>query len=290
MDRAATALLALFVLGLTMFLLWGEGRMLKGLRLDASARVTKRQARMHEIGGWKGAAFGFMGFMTILSLIAPLASMFYWGWLRPDTQALADLPKALWSSASAAVPAALGAALIATILSYLSLRFPSGWSRAFERMAYLGYATPPIVFGLSLVFLSLNAVPILYQTFTLLVLAYIFHAAAEAVGPIRSALYQAPPRLEEAARSLGCSPFQAFRKATFPLLKRGIAMSMALVFLSVMKELPITLLLSPIGFETLAVNVWSYTSTTNYGAAAPYALTIVALSAVFVGLLLRKER
>jgi len=67
-------------------------------------------------------------------------------------------------------------------------------------------------------------------------------------------------------------------------------MSMAFVFLSIMKELPITLLLAPIGFESLAMNVWQYTANANFSAAAPFALTIVLISSVFVGLLLYREK
>jgi iron(III) transport system permease protein len=65
---------------------------------------------------------------------------------------------------------------------------------------------------------------------------------------------------------------------------------MAFVFLSAMKELPITFLLAPIGFETLALNTWSYAESAMFGQAAPYALTIMFVSALFVGMLLMRER
>ncbi len=137
---------------------------------------------------------------------------------------------------------------------------------------------------------SLGAVPFAYQTLALLVTAYALHFMAEAVGPVRSALYQAPPHLEEAARSLGRSPLGAFVSVTFPLVRRGLLVSMAFVFLSAMKELPLTFLLAPIGFETLALNTWSYAEEAMFGQAAPYALTIMFVSALFVGVLLLREQ
>jgi iron(III) transport system permease protein len=65
---------------------------------------------------------------------------------------------------------------------------------------------------------------------------------------------------------------------------------MAFVFLSAMKELPLTFLLAPVGFETLALNTWSYAEEALFGQAAPYALTIMFVSALFVGVLLLREQ
>jgi iron(III) transport system permease protein len=202
----------------------------------------------------------------------------------------ASLGSSLWASISASVPAALLAALLAVPVAYLGVRHRSAWTKGFERIAYLGYATPPLAFALALIVFTLGAVPFAYQTLGLLVVAYALHFLAEAIGPIRSALYQAPPTLEEAARSLGRSRLGAFASVTLPLMRRGILVSVAFVFLSAMKELPITFLLAPSGFETLALNVWSYAEEAMFGRAAPYALTIMFFSACFVGLLLAREQ
>ena len=113
---------------------------------------------------------------------------------------------------------------------------------------------------------------------------------AEAIGPARSAVYQASPNVEEAARSLGYSRLGAFIKVTFPLVIQGLVVSTAFVFLSAMKELPIAFLLRPIGYETLALNIWSYTSEALFAEAAPYALLMLIFSGLFVGLLLVRER
>ncbi len=156
-------------------------------------------------------------------------------------------------------------------------------------MAYIGYATPPVALALASIFFTLQ-IPGIYQTLWVLIFAYTLHFLAEAIGPVRSALYQAPPRLEEAAQSLGYAPLKAFIKATFPLLRGGLTASTALVFLSAMKELPLTVLLSPAGYETLAVNVWGYTTEAEFAKAAPYALVILLFSALFLGLLLIQER
>jgi iron(III) transport system permease protein len=136
------------------------------------------------------------------------------------------------------------------------------------------------------VFFSLRAAPALYQTLALLVGAYALHFLPEALGPVRSALFQAPPRIEEAARALGRRPAAAFADATLPLLRRGLGAGAALVFLSSLKELPLTFLLSPLGFRTPAMGVWSATREALFAAAAPYALALIVTSSAIVALLL----
>jgi iron(III) transport system permease protein len=75
-----------------------------------------------------------------------------------------------------------------------------------------------------------------------------------------------------------------------PLTSSGILAGAALVFLTTMKELPATLLLSPIGFETLATRIWSATSDAFFARAAAPALILIGVSAVPMYLLLIRER
>ena len=79
-------------------------------------------------------------------------------------------------------------------------------------------------------------------------------------------------------------------RVTLPLARAGIGAGAALVFLSAMKELPATLLLRPIGFETLATAIWRQTSVAAYSQAAPAALLLIVLSAPFLLLLWRRDR
>ena len=91
----------------------------------------------------------------------------------------------------------------------------------------------------------------------MLLVAYAVLYLPQAVGSQRSTLLQVSPKLEEAGRSLGERPWRVFQRITLPLLRPGLLAAGAMVFLSVMKELPATLILSPIGFDTLAGQVWT---------------------------------
>ena len=288
-DRIYAAWLALMLLGMTASVLVLEARLLRGLLFHRTGAVPTRAAGMAALGLWRLPAYGFAGLLTLAAVALPVLTVGYWMLHSDAAGAWGDLGAALGRSVLASAPAAGVAAVLALPLAYLSVRRPSAASRGLERIAYLGYATPPLAFALALIVFTLATVPAVYQTLGLLVFAYAMHFLAEAIGPVRSALYQAPPRLEEAARGLGRTPLRAFFAATFPLLRGGLLVSVAFVFLSAMKELPLTFLLSPIGFETLALGVWGYSNEALFGRAAPYALAIIAFSAAFVGLLLSQE-
>lgn len=291
-DRVYAAWLALILLILAGGLLYTEARLLRGLRLDrAGGSVSHKGSDIQPLLGiWRGVAYLFLAILAFISVVVPIVTVSLWMVKGMDISLMKDLFKALLSSLLASAPAAVLSACFALPLAYMGVRYPSPFSRLMERVAYIGYATPPLAFALSLIFFVRGAISGLYQTIWVLIYAYTLHFLAEAIGPVRSALYHASPRLEEAARGLGYSALTAFFKATFPLLVRGVTVSVALVFLAVMKELPITFLLAPPGYETLATNVWSYTSEAMFAEAAPYALTLLLFSALFVWVLLIQER
>ena len=308
-DRVYSAWLALLLLVLTALALWLEARLMRGVWLGRVSPAAARPPAPVRLGAWALPAWGFALALGTAALLVPLGTVVYW--LRLTVETSVGNPYA-WSGLWDAARTALGAAALAAVtttalafpLAYIGSRYGavpgqgeegqarrSGrWARVTERVAYLGYATPPLAFALALVFFTLQVVPSLYQTFALLLAAYTLHFVAEAIGPIRSGLVRATPRLEEAARVLGQSPAQTLWRVTLPLLRPGLLASAAFVFLSVLKELPLTLLLAPIGFETLARNVWTYTEEAQYAAAAPYALALVVSGALLTLLILRRER
>ena len=288
-DRIYAAWLAIMLLVLTSSALVVEYKLLRGLFFHRIGSGSEKKAATIPLGVWKWPAYVFVTVLVLLSFVLPVSTILFWMMQAFDPQQLGGLQRALTASAMASAPAALLATALAIPLAYIGVRHPSRLTRGLERIAYLGYATPPLAFALALIFFTLNAAPLLYQTLSLLILAYALHFLAEAIGPVRSALYQASPRLEEAARSLGYGRLQAFFLATFPVMRSGLIVSAAFVFMSAMKELPITFLLAPVGFQTLAVNVWSYTAEAMFSQAAPYALVILLFSTLFVGLLFARE-
>ncbi|PCJ64228.1 MAG: iron ABC transporter permease [Candidatus Hydrogenedentota bacterium] len=289
-NRSYAACLALMLIAMTVILLIAESRFLRRLRYDRVGSAGPRKKAPAALGKWAPVAYGYVIVLFLISVVAPVGTMIYWALKADMVSLLPDLRASLIGSVMASFPAALFATLLVIPIVYLSVRAPSRLTRFIERSTYFGYSVPALAFALGLVFFSLRLAPALYQTLFLLVYAYTVHYMAEAMGPIRSALYQTSPKIEEAARSLGYSRIQAIFKVTFPLIRNGMLVSTAFVFLSCMKELHLTIILSPLGYNTLAVNVWSFIEEAFFAEAAPYALTILAFSGMFVGVLLLQER
>ena len=283
-DLNYASWLALILIGFTGCLLYLETRLLRKVKLYRAGHGTSRHRSLIPLHGWKSAGYLYLSVLFIATVGIPVTTIFLWILRGFEVSALDRLLESLLGSIGVAVPSAICCAVLVVPFAYIGVRYASRFSNMLARVPYVIYAIPPLAFALSIILFVGSR-----ETILVLICACILHFLAEAIGPVRSSLYQASPHLEEAARSLGCSPIQAFFRTLFPLLMRGILTATALVFLAAMKELPLTLLLRPTEYETLAINVWDYTGEAMYAQAAPYAFLILLFSALFVGLLIRKE-
>ena len=159
-----------------------------------------------------------------------------------------------------------------------------------ERITYTGSALPGIVIALALVTITIRLVPTIYQTTSVLIIAYLILFLPRAMVNVRATLAQTPPTLDDVAHSLGAGRFETLRRVTLPLIGPGLGAGAALVFLGVVTELTATLLLAPTGTITLATQFWTNSDSVAYGAAAPYAALMVLISAPATYLLTRAAR
>ena len=276
--------LGLILLSFTGCLLFFETRLLGTVTLHRAGHGVSRHRSFIPLRKWSGVGYSYLVLLFIVTIGIPTTTVCLWLFKGFNVAALGDLFESLIGSLGVAIPTAVFSAVLAVPFAYIGVRYSARFSSILARIPYFIYAIPPLAFGLSFIFCIGST-----NTLLILICACILHFLAEATGPVRSSIYQASPHLEEAARTLGCSSFQAFCRTLIPLLLRGMLVSIVLVFLATMKELPLTLLLRPAGYETLAANVWDYTSEVTYAEAALNAFVILLFSAIFIRFLIHNE-
>ena len=189
------------------------------------------------------------------------------------------------------VPAAL-AAFCAVIVALPLAQAASYGGRTENwmlRLTSFGFGIPGIVMGTALVYVGLH-LPWMYQTTAMLVLGYVLRFLPLATGSLREGLDRLENSLSAAARSLGASPFETFRRVKLPLIMPAALSGAALIFLEAMRELPLTLLLRPTGMETLTTRLWQVYEAGYFGDAAIPGLLLIFTSFIAMLLFIRTER
>ncbi|AHC47190.1 Ferric iron ABC transporter, permease protein [Achromobacter xylosoxidans NBRC 15126 = ATCC 27061] len=181
-----------------------------------------------------------------------------------------------------------------------TLRESAGFNpgRACARVASLGYAVPGTVLAIGLltpfVWIDTAVAKVfggsglfLMGSMAALVCAYAIRFLAISTGALEAGLARIPPSLEQASRLLGESSAGTLRRVHLPLLRPALAASALLVFVDAMKELPATLLLRPMNFDTLATWLYAEAARGTYEEGAVAALAIVLAGLLPVILLAR---
>ncbi len=158
----------------------------------------------------------------------------------------------------------------------------------------MGYSLPGPVVAVGLTLIATTFVPVLFGGFILLIFAYLVRFSPIALQSQEAAIQQVSSTLEEASRTLGKTTGQTIRKITLSLIKPALFTAWVLVFVDIVKELPATIMLRPLAFDPLAVQVWMMASEELWELAAAPALLIVAVGLVpivyFVGKMEQRTR
>jgi iron(III) transport system permease protein len=288
-DTVGACVLSLVLVALSVATLGGELSVAGRGRAGRVGSGVRRIAPTVALGRCAAPVLSGLAVLCAVALGVPLGALVYWT-LRGSSSTLppASILAAAGHTAAYSAAAAALATALAVPVTALAIRHRNRFTLLIERLAYLPMALPGLVIALGLVSFSVRYAFALYQSALELIVAYAILFLPLAVVGVRSAMGQAPPRLEEVARSLGCRPTTVWRRVTLPLIAPGLGAAFALVFISSATELTATLLLRPTGVNTLATQFWAYTTEFSYGAAAPYAALMVAISAIPAYLLSRR--
>ena len=287
--------------------------------LLAAERFSRRRQRYHGQGGPLRRAVprplaGFAAHLATLACALPLALGFLLpvGLLSADVLANLELVggTAFLTSAGNSLLLAALAALVAVLIG-LQLAYGVRLSgnralKSLTRFASLGYAIPGAVlavgvmipFGLldnwvdaqSSRLFGISTGLILSGTGAALVFAYVVRFLALSQGAVESGLERVTPNIDGAARTLGCRPAGVLLRVHVPLLRGSILTAAILVFVDTMKELPMTVIMRPFNFETLATQVHQFAASEQFAEASPSALAIVLAGILPVVILSRAMR
>lgn len=211
---------------------------------------------------------------------------------------------ALWSSSiliiffnalQIALIAAILIVFFAVVMHYNRYLNRSKFANFLANVSTLGYAIPGAVIGVAVIafIYTLDSSGSWYQwtinSLVLLVFAYVIRFFAVGYNTTESVFNQVSSQLPDASRALGKGALFTFFKVYFPSVRFGLLTTLAVVTIDVLKELPLTLILQPFNFETLATKAYKKAKVAESVAdAAPYALLLI-LSGILVTLLFMRS-
>ncbi|MBF16423.1 MAG: iron ABC transporter permease [Chloroflexi bacterium] len=256
-NRSLPSILSLLLVFFALFFIFIEYFTRGKGVFHRSTSGSEKIAKPLETGALKWALVLILFLIILLSLITPIGVLFYWlirGLINGND--LLPLLNPVLNSLYVAFLASFFTVLTALPVAIFITRYKHKLNNFIEFASYIGFGLPGIVVALSLVFLSINLFFPLYQSIWLLIFSYIVLFIPASIGSIRASVLQVNPRLEDAAYSLGKTPIMVILRVTLPLIMPGILSGGIIVFLLTLKELPATLILSPIGYDTLSTTIW----------------------------------
>jgi iron(III) transport system permease protein len=277
------------------------------IRIRMRYAEVKQSARVDRIAltGWRSATATALASGTLFfAFLLPIGQLIIWA----ANSLVQDLDSRylgfLWHSLLLSTLAALLTCTVALLLVYATRRHPDAATRNAVRIATLGYALPGTVLAVGMfvplagldnwigeVTLQLFQIEtglMIQGTIAIMLLAYLTRFLAVSHSPIDSAMQRITSSIDEASMSMGINGWMMLRRVHLPILKSGIFTAGALVFVDVMKEMPITLMTRPFGWDTLSVRIFEMTSEGAWEQAALPAVALVISGLIPIILFMRQ--
>ena len=300
---AAAQLSSLLVL-LVFVVMVMEHRLRGRKRFTQSGRLSTEREYIVLIGWKRWMAFGFAMAVLLIGFVVPVSQLLFWCFEVFSVEFDFRYFGFVFRSIFFAFSAALAITICAMILSYAQRLHTDRFTKLIIRISTLGYALPGTVLavGIFIVFAfadntliqilsqtaGISIGPLIQGTFVTVIAAYLVRFMAAGFNSISSAMQRVTPNLDEASISMGITGLALLRRVHLPILKSGLFTAAILVFVDVMKEMPITLMLRPFGWDTLAVKIYELTSEGEWERAAFPALALILAGLIPVAILTRK--
>jgi iron(III) transport system permease protein len=289
------SVLLIFVVIITLL----ERRSRASQRFSQTRSSKSVAGRIHLSGMFRWLALLACLLVFSLAFVMPVMRLLYWAVPNMDTELTTQFWAYVAGSTSLSLLAMLMIAGLALLMAFSARTYNSPFAKIVVRISTMGYALPGTVLAVGL-FVPVAAIdnalgamglstPLLQGTMVVMLLAYSVRFMAVAFSPLESNLLRITPSIDAASRSLGVSGIKMLAKVHLPMVKGGLLTAMVLVFVDVMKELPITLMTRPFGFNTLAVRIFELSSEGLWERAALPALAIVLVGLIPAFILIRKS-
>ena len=260
-------------------------------RLPDAAGAQSNRPIIYRLGRWRIPALGFVVLAAGGAVGAPMVALLDWavaglGSASGGQRLTIDPSKVVDATVNT-----LGVSVVAAVVSTAAVlpiallvgRYRSRSGSFAHAVVVSTFALPGILIALSMRFWTLRsdlAFDLFSDTLALLIFAYVVRFGSLAMGVTLVAVRSVPDRLHDSARILGAGRWRRFFSVDVPVMAPGLLAGTGLVLLSVMKELPISLFVAPLGFSTLATRIFSSFEDAFVAEAGIMAVVLVALSFV----------
>lgn len=306
-DMPGAAQISLAMLVIVVMLVLVERYARRNQRYATAAQKPRTMAP-DRLTGWRAAsAFGICFLPIALGFVAPGIYLCVEAWKRFR---FAGISSRIWDEIVNTVVvssiATFVVLLCGLLFAYAARTCPGRVTALAARASTLGYAVPGTVLAIGLLvplglfdrfwadsverLTGVSPGLLLLGSGAALVLAYSARFMAISTGGIEAGFSRISPSLDHAARMLGQTSTGVFRNIHLPLSRTALASAGLLVFVDCMKELPATLLLRPLNFETLATHLYGEAARGTYEEASIAALLIVVIGILPVVVLSRVGR
>jgi iron(III) transport system permease protein len=264
-----------------------------------SSANNKPITRIYPRLGRKWIITALLFVVFLISFVFPLAQLLYWVTQTYEIVLDNSFFKLIVSSFGIAGISAIFIAIFSLLLLYALRLHPYPWMQNISRLASIGYAIPGAVIAVGVLlpfakldnillsFFKISGGSIISGTLIVLMFAYIVRYLAVGYNAMDAGFQKTGRHVNEASRLLGADNKKTLWKVDLPLIKKSIASAVLLTFVDLLKELPLTLILRPFNFSTLATKAFDL-ATNEMIAEAANASSIIVLTGVIPVILLNK--
>lgn len=257
-----------------------------------------------KLNGFKGyAVIIFIILIIGAAFIIPVGQMIIWAMFAFHKVTLQNLSQIIFNTLLYCILATLLILILNVWIAHSQRWMNAKSGFIMSKLTQLGYSMPGAVIAIGTItmFVDLDGfLHPLYQYFdpnaqklllstsiVMLVFAFVVRYMAIGFNSVNSAFAKVGVKYNDAARTLGIGRTKAMLKIELPMLKNSLIAGFILTFIDIVKELPLTLLLRPFNYNTLASKVYEYANDERIHEASVPALILISLSILAIALLVR---